>query len=75
MDYKKFITRNPGIMLGKPVITGTRITVELIVRKFAAGYTLEDLLRSYPHLTKEQVFAALDYAADVIANEEVFEMA
>jgi len=75
MDYKKFISRNPGIMLGKPVITGTRITVELIVRKFAGGFTLDDLLRSYPHLSKEQVFAALDYAADVIANEEVFEMA
>jgi uncharacterized protein (DUF433 family) len=75
MDYNKFITRNPGIMLGKPIIKGTRITVELIMRKLAGGYTLDDLIASYPHINKDQVFAALEYAADLIANEEVIEMA
>ena len=74
MDHTKFITRNPQIMLGKPVIKGTRITVELIVRKLAGGYSTDDLLASYPHLTREQVFAALEYAADLIANEEIIEM-
>jgi uncharacterized protein (DUF433 family) len=74
MDYTKYIVRNPDIMLGKPIIKGTRITVELIMRKLAGGYTIENLITSYPHINKEQIFAALEYTADLIANEEVFEM-
>ncbi len=75
MEYNKYIIRNPEIMLGKPIIKGTRITVELIMRKLAGGYTIENILTSYPHLNKEQIFAAFEYAADIIANEEVFEVA
>jgi uncharacterized protein (DUF433 family) len=75
MDYTKYIVRNPDIMLGKPTIKGTRITVELIMRKLAGGYTIENLITNYPHINKEQIFAALEYTADLIANEEVFEMA
>ncbi len=75
MDYKQHIERNPEIMLGKPVIKGTRITVELLMRKLAGGFTLTDLLKSYPNLNKEQVLAALEYAADLIANEESLETA
>jgi uncharacterized protein (DUF433 family) len=74
MDYNKYIVRNPQIMLGKPIIKGTRITVELIMRKLAGGNTIEDLLTSYPHISKEQIFAAFEYAADLIANEEVSEL-
>lgn len=74
MEFSKFITRNPDIMLGKPVIKGTRITVELIMRKLAGGFTINDLLTNYPHLNKDQILAALEYAADLIANEEVIEM-
>jgi uncharacterized protein (DUF433 family) len=74
MDYNKFITRNPNIMLGKPVIKGTRITIELIMRKLAGGFTIDDLLTNYPHINKDQIFAALEYAADLIANDEVIEM-
>lgn len=74
MEFSKFITRNPDIMLGKPVIRGTRITVELIMRKLAGGFTINDLLTNYPHLNKDQILAALEYAADLIANEEVIEM-
>lgn len=55
---------NPDIMFGKPVIRGTRIPVELILRHFASGHVLEDLLEGYPHLTREDVRAALDYAAE-----------
>jgi uncharacterized protein (DUF433 family) len=73
MDYKKQIERNPEVMLGKPVIRGTRITVELLMRKLASGYSISDLLKSYPHLTREQILAALEYAADLIANEETIE--
>ena len=54
---------NPKIMLGKPVIRGTRITVELIVRKLGEGAKNEDLLNAYPHLNLEDIRAALAYAA------------
>ena len=54
MNYKDYIQRKPDILLGKPVIKGTRISVELIMRKLAEGYTVEDLLKSYPHLSKEK---------------------
>ncbi len=70
-----YIVRNPDVMLGKPTIKGTRITVELIVRKMAAGYSIEALLEAYPHLERVQLLAALEYAASVVANEEVFEVA
>lgn len=60
-------------MLGKPIIKGTRITVELIMRKLAEGYKVEDLLKSYPHLTQKQIYASLEYVADLIANEETLE--
>ncbi|MDX1940634.1 MAG: DUF433 domain-containing protein [Saprospiraceae bacterium] len=69
------IERNPAIMLGKPVIKGTRITVELLMRKLAGGFTVEDILQMYPHLTLEQVQAAFAYAADKIANEIILEAA
>jgi uncharacterized protein (DUF433 family) len=69
------IERNPAIMLGKPVIKGTRITVELLVRKLADGFTVEDVLTMYPHLDRAQVLAALAYAADKIANEVIIEPA
>ncbi len=70
MDYHKFIERNPEIMLGKPIIKGTRISVEIIMRKLAGGFTVEKLIESYPHLAPEQIYAALEYAADMIANED-----
>jgi uncharacterized protein (DUF433 family) len=52
-------------MLGKPVIKGTRITVELIMQKFAGGFTMEQLLAAYPQLTPQQISAAFEYAADI----------
>jgi uncharacterized protein (DUF433 family) len=60
---------NPDIMLGKPVIKGTRIPVELIVRKLGEGVSVEDLLDAYPNLKKKDMQAALIYAADMLANE------
>lgn len=67
------IERNPAVMLGKPVIKGTRITVELLMRKLADGFSLDDILQMYPHLEKEHVLAALGYAADKIANEVILD--
>ena len=71
MDYSKRIVSDPEIMLGKPIINGTRITVELILRKIAEGMAFEDLIEAYPHLTKEDILAAFSYSADVIAREEL----
>ena len=57
------ITMAPGVMQGKPVIRGTRITVDLILRKLAEGASDDDILDAYPHLTIEDVRAALAYPA------------
>jgi uncharacterized protein (DUF433 family) len=59
------------VMLGKPVIRGTRITVELILRKLAEGATEGDLLDGYPRLTRDDIKAAMRYAADTLAHEEI----
>ncbi|MGH9200001.1 MAG: DUF433 domain-containing protein [Vicinamibacterales bacterium] len=62
---------NPRVMLGKPVIRGTRIPVELILRKLSEGASEADLLDAYPRLTREDIQAAMRYAADTLAHEEV----
>jgi len=61
---------NPRIMMGKPVIRGTRITVELILRKLSEGATEKDLRDAYPRLTRADIQAAVRYAADTVAHEE-----
>jgi uncharacterized protein (DUF433 family) len=60
---------NPEVMLGKPVIRGTRITVELLLRKLSEGATEADLLDAYPHLTRDDIKAAIAYAADTVARD------
>ncbi len=62
---------NADVMQGKPVIRGTRIPVELVLRKLAEGATTEDLLDAYPRLAADDIRAALAYAADTIAHETV----
>lgn len=62
---------NPKVMLGKPVIRGTRIPVELLLRKLGEGATEEMLLDAYPKLTREDIRAACTYAADSLAHEEI----
>jgi uncharacterized protein (DUF433 family) len=62
---------NPAVMMGKPVVKGTRITVELILRKLAEGETESELLEDYPHLTLQDIRAAIAYGAASVANEEV----
>jgi uncharacterized protein (DUF433 family) len=62
---------NPRVMLGKPVIRGTRIPVELLLRKLSEGATQADLLEAYPGLTHDDIYAAMRYAADTLAHEEV----
>jgi uncharacterized protein (DUF433 family) len=63
------IKRDPKVMFGKPVIAGTRITVEHILRCLGAGDTVEEIIADYPPLTAEDIRAAQAYAADYLARE------
>jgi uncharacterized protein (DUF433 family) len=71
MTFTDRIEVNPRVMLGKPVIRGTRIPVELILRKLGEGASEADVLNAYPQLTREDIQAAMRYAADTLAHEEV----
>jgi len=62
---------NPNIMFGKPVIKNTRITVEQILRKLSAGMTIDEIISDHPHLTREDILAAQEFAADYLADEEI----
>ncbi len=66
------ITVNPEILAGKPIIKGTRISVELILEMLSSDMSVEEILDEYPHLKKEDILAAVKYAAKVIKNEEVY---
>jgi uncharacterized protein (DUF433 family) len=66
------IQSDPKIMMGKPVVAGTRITVELILEKLAAGETVEQILDAHPRLTKQAVLAALQFAADALKGDVVY---
>ena len=68
----KLIVSNPSIMMGKPVIAGTRISVELILEKLAAGETIEQLLEAHPRLTEEGVRAALLFASQALRADVVY---
>jgi len=68
MELAERIEMKPEVMLGKPVIRGTRITVELILRRISEGATEDDLIASYPHLARDDIRAAVAFAADAIAN-------
>ena len=62
---------NPAVMFGKPVIKGTRITVEHILRKLAGGMTVSEIIADHPHLVPDDVYAAAAFAADYLAQEEI----
>jgi uncharacterized protein (DUF433 family) len=66
------ISSDPAVMMGKPCIKGTRITVELILRKLGAGRSFADLIDAYPQLTEDDLRAALAFAADYLERETVF---
>lgn len=69
MDYREYLESRADVMLGKPVIKGTRITVELILRMLSEGASIDDIITAYPHIRDIHVKAVLAYATDVIANE------
>ncbi|NIS08394.1 MAG: DUF433 domain-containing protein [Candidatus Dadabacteria bacterium] len=72
MKNKQSIISDPKIMNGKPVVAGTRITVELILEKLAAGETSEQIIEAHPRLTKESINAALAFAAEALHADVVY---
>ena len=72
MDWRDHITVDPRILVGKPVVKGTRISVELIIDLLAAGWTQEQILDSYPTLKSDDVRACLAYASELLHAEKVF---
>ena len=71
-DYRAIIASDPGVMMGKPVIAGTRITIELILEKLAAGESVEQIIEAHPRLNQEAVRAALAFAADALRADVIY---
>lgn len=69
---EKLIVQDPAILGGKPVIKGTRMSVEAILELLASGMDIDEVLREYPFLNKTQVQAAIDFAAKVVSREEKY---
>ena len=74
-ETAKLIVSDPNVMMGKPVIRGTRITVELILEKLAAGETSDQILDAHPRLTRESIQAALAFAAEALRADVVYPIA
>jgi uncharacterized protein (DUF433 family) len=72
MTWKERININPKVMVGKPVIKGTRITVELVIDLLAQGWNYDEILKNYPGLHPEDIQACLVYASDVLHAEKVY---
>lgn len=75
MNYSEYIESNPAILLGKPMIKGTRISVELIILRLSEGATFSQIIEAYPTLNNESILAALAYASDVISKEQMIAVA
>ena len=72
MDWEERIELNPEILVGKPVVRGTRLSVQLIIELLADGWTTEEVLDQYPTLTKDDVLACLRYASGCLALEMAY---
>ena len=73
-QYHNRITIDPEILVGKPVVKGTRIPVELILKLLAQGISTEEILEEYSRLTREDILATIEYAHDIVRIEEVYEL-
>jgi uncharacterized protein (DUF433 family) len=71
-DWRERITVDPKVLSGKPIIKGTRIAVEFILELLANSWTVEDILKNYPQLKREDVAAALKYAAEILKEEKAY---
>lgn len=72
MDWRNRIAADPNVLVGKPTIKGARISVELIMDLLAGGYTPEQILQQYDHVTIEDIHACLAYAREVLRSERMF---
>ena len=72
MSWDERIELNPEVLVGKPVVKGTRLSVQLVIEHLADGWTVEDLVERYPRLTREDVFACLRYASECLALEMAY---
>lgn len=72
MEWKQYIAADPAILTGKPVIVGTRLSVEFILELIAEGWSEAEILRNYPGVTHEQILACVAYAKDRLSEEGVF---
>ncbi len=75
MDWSERITVDPDVLVGKPVVKGTRISVELVIDLLARGYTKDQILQQYDHLSAEDIQACLGYASNVLRSEKVYSVA
>ena len=71
MDFMKRIVVDPKVMAGKPVVKGTRIPVDAILQRIADGMTIDEILRDYPNITRDDIKAALEYSANVVRGEDI----
>lgn len=74
-DAKTLITADPGILVGKPIVRGTRISVELVLGMLADGWSHAQILENYPTLTEAAILACIAYAKDVVASEKLYHFA
>lgn len=72
MGWKERIVIDPDILVGKPVIKGTRLAVEFIIELLAQGWTEQDILRNYPGITRQDIQACLAYASELLRVEKVY---
>jgi len=72
MEWKEHIVIDPGILVGKPVIKGTRLSVEFIIELLAQGWIEEDILQNYPGITHQDIQACLAYASEILKVEKVY---
>lgn len=72
MNWQDHITADPTVLVGKPVVKGTRLSVEFILELIAEGWSEADMVGNYPGLTREQILACVAYAKDRLSDEKVF---
>jgi uncharacterized protein (DUF433 family) len=72
MEWKERIIIDPGILVGKPVIKGTRLSVEFIIDLLSQGWSEQEILRNYPGITREDIRACLSYASETLKTEKVY---
>lgn len=72
MDWQQRITVDPNVLVGKPIVKGTRISVEFVIDLLARGWTSQQILKEYDHLTPEDIQACLAYASEMLKTERVY---